>query len=276
MASDGILVKLVVDEPEVETHIFEFEQDTIKIGRGRVGKARKGVDVQLTDPTVARVASVIQVRKEDDVFVMDMGSDVTRIAGKKVGARGKLSSGTEMLVGNTKITVYIGEDALNFSLDATPEVAVESEAQHVDSSAEYSAVDDFSILSEESLSHESTESLAAGDATGPQPAFSPGVSEVGEDTSTQAVPDTQAYNGNTGEHAGYTPSDLSATGTAVPGFPQGYQLYPMHQTPSSVFGPLGPTPPPLPEHFSGPNLHVLLDVADRLGKEVWYVQNPIW
>jgi hypothetical protein len=304
--SDEVLVKLVVDEPEVDMQVFEFEQETIKIGRGRPGKARKGVDVQLTDASVARVAAVLHVRSAEDVFIMDMGSGVTRIADKKVGARGKVTNGTEVLVGNTRITVYIGEAADAFSPDAAEEAF---------------EVDDDMIEGSDSLAVSANISFDSLDGAGGLPdddlptSFESGGGDWGYDEGASTPPSAfdAAAHADAGVQAAHNfgaapatpaepassfgaPTPVPASGPAAfadapppaagsfgippdsetPGIPQGYQFLPMHQTPMGVTGPVGPTPMPLPEHFSGPNLSLLLDVSDRLGKEVWYTQPVFW
>lgn len=279
MANDDVLVKFVVDEPESETQIYEFEQETVKIGRGRPGKARKGVDLQLIDATVARVAAVVQVRKETDVSIMDMGSGDTRIDGKKVGARGKLSSGTEILIGNTKIVIYIGEEARQFSLasdasematppDAMPAVQETEGLEFVDA-------DDISILDSPTGEHQ----------TIPEPAGQPTASDrivppplpSAMSASQAATSKHQTQQAPTSAADSIQPvGDFGAQGWDTPVIPEGFQFAPMHQTPSMTFGSVGPVPAPLPETFSGPDIAMLLDVSDRLGKEIWFTQAPLW
>ncbi len=113
----NIPIRLVIEGPEGELWEEFFEQKMVKIGRGREGKSKKGVDLQIKDPKVERVHAVLHVRREDDVFIMPMGGGKTFIDGKKVGAKAKLKNLSQIEMGNTKITVFIGDSARETKLD---------------------------------------------------------------------------------------------------------------------------------------------------------------
>ncbi len=105
-------IRIVIEEPGEEPREVSYHQQMIKIGRGREGKSKKGVDLQLSDPKVERVHAVIHARRESDVFLMAMGGGKTFIDGQQIGAKGKLKSYSEIQIGETKLTVFIGELAL--------------------------------------------------------------------------------------------------------------------------------------------------------------------
>lgn len=274
--SDSTPVKLVVFQLDQEPEQHLYEQDMIKVGRGRVGKAKTGVDLQLVDPDLARVHGVIQVKKASDVFMMPMGTAATYINGQKVKSRGKLENGTIMEMGTTRITVYIGEAAAHDYLSGAPVPGQESENTHqndgVSLSEEELAIDtgEYEIVSSE---HGVAE-------LGLAPATTPGVSP----SQASAVGWTEAFAEQpSGERPALEAEPATNPGHTQPpmagdfGVPtQEYALFPMHAEPEGTFGPMGPPTPPIPEQFPGPNIEMLLEVHDRLGKESWYVQEILW
>lgn len=264
--SEAIPVKLLLKQLDHPPEEHLFEQETIKVGRGRTGKARKGVDLQLKDPDVARVHAVLQVRGENDVQVMPMGTAATYINGSKVKYKDKLENGTVIEMGTSQITVYLGEAAAHSYLDESGAI-VESAAPQAEipiQSGEYEVMEEGG-LSAPAPGVEAGEGWAesavagapdtlppASQAPGAAPATTPGVSQASE--LPAGAPSF---------------SDLAAGG-------QEHTLYPMHTEPEGTFGPMGPTPPPLPETYPASSLPMLLDVMDRLGKEVWYRQEKLW
>lgn len=239
------MLVLQLDQPPEE---HAFEQGMIKVGRGRPGKARKGVDLQLKDPDVARVHAVIHVNKLDDVCVMPMGTAATYINSTKVKSKERVKSGTVIEMGTTQITIYIGEDAAQSYLPTEaplPPPAAEPEAFSVSHGEIAIGSGEFEVV------EESPASVTDMNAAIPEaPATTPPVSVA---------------------------SDQQATPTASGTFAgQNMSLYPMHTEPEGTFGPMGPTPAPLPEDTSQPSVALLLDVFDRLGKESWYTEEKFW
>lgn len=247
MSEQPILVKLVVKNANGEIEEHSFEQDMIKIGRGRKGKARKGVDLQLDDPSISRVHIVIHIRKLDDIFAMGMGG-VTLLNGKKVGSRSKLSNLSVLELGDTTITVYIGEEAsaevaieerqiLEDVVEPSPFFSPDGPPDETSSSIEGS----FEILDEQSLTPEDVLS-----------ANSDGVLAEALNSEESQIP--VGENDNLGD----------------------YQLYPSHTTPEGVVGIMGPLPSPLPLAYQDAIPKLFYDVFDRLGKEIWVEQDKIW
>ncbi|MEM1007853.1 MAG: FHA domain-containing protein, partial [Myxococcota bacterium] len=108
MSKPQIAILLLIESPEQDPYTLFFEdKKMLKVGRGE----RKGVDIPLEDENVARVHAVINLRKEDNINVMDMGSSGTYLNEKKVTGRGKLKSGDKLMMGQTQITVFLGEEA---------------------------------------------------------------------------------------------------------------------------------------------------------------------
>ncbi len=287
-------IKLLIQEPDKEPYVLDFEQKMIKIGRG----ARKGVSVPLEDPKVARVHAVINV-KEKSATIMDM-STKTLVDGKKAGAAGKLNDGSLIQVGDTTITFYIGKSALH--KDPLKELqgsensgtGIPAEAQYPPTShddEEYSE-EGYEIEEEYSLEGDPT-ATEEGDPTASQTfqqspeeraAFeAPSSSLSSQQTQTPAQSTSvsmeplspQASTSNQAQQTGNfaPPSNLFQAIASSPA-PNGYIIYPMLACPET-YGPFGPPPPPLPEQYA-PSLPMLLEVFDRLNKEVWYTQEVIW
>ncbi len=265
--ADSIPVKLVVLQLDCEPEQHLFEQDMIKFGRGRTGKARTGVDLQLSDPTVARVHGVIQVKRLGDVSLLPMGTAATYINGTKIKSHAKLKNGVVMEMGTTQITVYIGEAAAHDYLADSVET-VEGGDTFQDTAAN---------LVEGEISIESGEyEIVSGEQSVIESGMSPSVtSSEGWAEAFADQPSTEASASQAGSAAssGHISMEASREFTSSAG---GYSLYPMHAEPEGTYGPMGPTPPPLPEQFPEANLEMLLEVADRLGKESWYVQEILW
>lgn len=257
--SATIPIKFVVQQLDhpVEEHVFE--QEMISVGRGRPGKEKKGVDLQLKDPDVARVHCAVHIRNLDDVFVMPMGTAATYVGGNKVKLKEKLASGMVIEIGTSQITVYVGEDAMKSHLPSPtlpasvgssslptgsihPDLSVGSQEEFSIQSGEYE------VMSGQSLS---IQSHMASDSV---------VSE-GDATPTGNI--------------GFMPSAMDSTPQSPAVDVSGYVLYPMHTEPEGTFGPMGPTPMPLPERYPPSSLPLLLDVADRLNKEVWFREEKI-
>ncbi|MCB9637279.1 MAG: FHA domain-containing protein [Myxococcales bacterium] len=289
MADKNVPIKLVIQEPSTEIREMLFEESkVIKIGRG----ARKGIDVPLEDPSVGRVHAVINIRKETDVNVVDMGASSTLINGKAAGARGKLSNGDELQVGQTIIHIYIGDAALQETATAqVDEVALAGPSGVEDAlvalNADMSGLPGFSLDGSQLLGGDPTGShdilevdddlildstgddlLYASDSpTSASPAFS--------DSPTTASPtfsdaDVQAH-AYPSSPADSSPNSTPAMPDGMPSNPFGQGLYPGHYEFNETYGVLGPAPTPLPERFSGPSMEVLLDVVQRINQEVWAV-----
>jgi len=263
-------IKLLVQETDKEPKVLSFEQKMIKIGRG----ARKGVDVQLEDPKVARVHAVINV-KAKDATIMDMGSK-TFIDGKKAGAKGKLKNGCIIQVGETSITFYIGEEALSFDpLQQEESVAEpnvpESQQEAIVEEKEYDE-EGYDIEEERPVGASQVDLNASPIDTTNDPQDSWNAPQISNESHFNAV---ESSNQTTPAPVSFSSTfDSSANDSQLQIDTSGYILHPMH-TASMTYGPYGPTPPPLPEQFA-PSLPMLLEVFDRLNKEVWYVQDIIW
>lgn len=263
-------VKLVVLQLDHEPQQHLFEQSMIKFGRGRTGKAKSGVDLQLADPTLARVHGVIQVKKETDVSLMPMGTAATYINGLKVKSRGKLQNGTTMELGTTQITIYIGEAAAHDYL---------SDLAGGDTLAGSPAEDN--LLAEGADISEAEMDISTGEFE----VVSPGHSVEAEATGSGATDWSETYVDESEPQSPPVESGvssvptgsghISASGT-FSSSNEGFSLYPMHAEPEGTYGPLGPVPPALPDRMTGPNLAMLLEVHERLGKESWFVQEILW
>ena len=257
-----IPVKLVVFQLDHEPQQHLFEQSMIKFGKGRTGKAKSGVDLQLADPTLARVHGVIQVKKENDVFLMPMGTAATYIDGKKVKSRGKLVNGTTMELGTTQITIYIGDAAAHDYLADAGNVDIAEVETDI-------STGEFEIVSSEYA----VEEIGAAPATDPGSAG--GWADAFSEPAMAHAPDEEGT--SPGSPAAMPAPAAPTTGSATFSVStEGFSLYPMHAEPEGTFGPMGPVPPTFPEQFPQPNLEMILEVHDRLGKESWYVQEIIW
>ena len=147
--SEAIPIRLDIQEPDKDIYSASFEKDVIKIGRG----SRKGIDVSMEDKKVSRMHAVINVGKKGDVFIMNMGSG-TKVDGKDVMARTKLTSGVELALGKSTITVWIGDDI------PAPVVADGSATDdNLDAISISGDEFDYEIESEHSLSEDGLDSL---------------------------------------------------------------------------------------------------------------------
>lgn len=292
--SNNVPIRLVIQEPNTPVHEMFFEDSTVlKIGRG----ARKGIDVPLEDPSIGRVHAAINIRKESDVNVVDMGAASTSVNGKSVGARGKLSNGDLLQVGQTRITVYIGADALKSTADragSAPSNATSAIAQAAEMDdalvaldAELSGLPDFSLDGTQLPGH----------ATGQHDVIEIGDDAILESTNEHAhlmsdAPTTAslaysasptsaspAYNSPSSpvpSNAASIPTEAASMPSNAPSNPFGQGLFPGHYEPHETYGVLGPAPVPLPERFPGPSIEMLLDVAQRINQEIWAVYPNVY
>ncbi len=294
--SNNVPIRLVIQEPNTPVHEMFFEDSAVlKIGRG----ARKGIDVPLEDPSIGRVHAAINIRKESDVNVVDMGSASTSINGKSAGARGKLSNGDLLQVGQTRITVYIGADALK----STAERATSSPSNATSAIAQAAEMDDALVALDAELSGLPDFSLDGtqlpGHATGQHDVIEIGDDAILESTNEHAhlmsdAPTTAslAYSPSTASpmysaaptsaNPAYNPpsspehQDATSTPNNAPSNPFGQGLFPGHYEPHETYGVLGPAPLPLPERFPGPSIEMLLDVAQRINQEIWAVYPNVY
>ncbi len=247
-----IPVKMLVLQLDHPPEEHEFEQGMIKVGRGRPGKARKGVDLQLKDPDVARVHAVIHVNKEDDVCVMPMGTAATYINSTKVKSKERITSGTVMEMGTTQITVYVGAEAVAQSY--LPQETSAPAAGQVELGVGHEEISigsgEYEVMEEGPAS---VTDMAAAPPTEPPASVSPMAPPMDVSSSAQAAPTASGT---------FTGQDMS--------------LYPMHAEPEGTFGSMGPTPTPLPEAYGGPSIPMVLDVFERLGRESWYTEEKFW
>lgn len=273
--SDTVQIKFVVQQLDhpVEEHVFE--QDMITVGKGRPGKEKKGVDLQLKDPDVARVHCAIHVRSADDIFVMPMGTAATYVGGTKVKLKEKLTSGSLIEMGTSQITVYVGADAVHAHL--TPAAVPANTAWGV---AAGSTQDDLVVSSREEVAIQSGEYEVMPsyggmqqDVSHPQHDPQHNYAGISSHVSGSSVHTSAPSVASATVHAQNSPNRQQIGEAAVQN--QGYALYPMHAEPEGVFGPMGPPPSPLPSQFPPHSLPMLLDVADRLGKEIWFVEDKI-
>jgi hypothetical protein len=173
------------------------------------------------------------------------------------GARGKLRNGSVLELGNTKITIYIGEEATK-EHNSTTQGAISG--IQLDGSSDMIAISsgEYDVLEDRALNFEE-------EKTPPQGAEPMSVTPTWAEAFSESAASTDASD-ITPEH----------TGTAFSGNIQEYVFYPMHSESESTFGPLGPPPPPLPERYPPASKAMLLEVFDRLGKEIWFVQEQMW
>lgn len=302
MSNNNVPIRLVIQEPNTPAREMLFEDSSVlKIGRG----ARKGIDVPLEDPSIGRVHAAINIRKEGDISVMDMGSAATSVNGKSVGSRGKLSNGDLLQVGQTRITVYIGAEALKSNAERAGSAASNSsgflaQAAEVDDAlvaldANLSGLPDFSLdgtelpgnptgqhdvleIDDDAILESTNEHahLVSDAPTTASPAFSASPTSASPAYSTTPTSASPAYAASSSpDHAAAaaasTPSAPSSVPDNAPSNPFGQGLFPGHYEPHETYGVLGPAPTPFPEHFPAPSLDLLLDVAQRINQEIWAV-----
>ncbi|HAA58742.1 MAG TPA: hypothetical protein DCE42_28530, partial [Myxococcales bacterium] len=99
-------ILLVIEREGEERRIEEFHENIIKIGKLTT------VNLKLDDPTINRIHAVLEVTGPEEAQIIDMGSSKgTRVNGKRIH-KTKISTGDQLLLGNTNITVYIGDTAV--------------------------------------------------------------------------------------------------------------------------------------------------------------------
>ena len=240
MSSELPTVALQIEEPGKEPVLLQFEnKKMVKIGRG----SRKGIDVQLDDKGVARMHAVVHVRSDSDLFVMDMGSaGGTFVDGKKSGAKGKLQSGSVIKVGETSLTLFVGDDI------PTPEPVAPP------------ALPEPVVLSSP---------VAGNGGLVPPPLPTQAApSPVDEAKATAEVAAPPA-------HTSAPPAADTAAQMTMPYNPS-YTLHPMQPSPCCTSGVLTPAPAPFPASAGEMGPQLLLEVVERLGRQQWYREEKVW
>ncbi|MEM9069476.1 MAG: AgmX/PglI C-terminal domain-containing protein [Myxococcota bacterium] len=98
-------MKFRIKSPDGEERTEELTQDIIKVGK------LPSSHLRIDDDNVSRMHAVIEVTGPEDIFIIDLGSaSGTVVNGKKVN-KCKLQSGDEIALGDTVVTVEIGEAA---------------------------------------------------------------------------------------------------------------------------------------------------------------------
>ncbi|MBK06158.1 MAG: hypothetical protein CL920_07485 [Deltaproteobacteria bacterium] len=302
MAGNPIFVKLLVEEPEKDPYVLTFEKKMIKIGRG----ARKGVDVALDDPKVARMHATITA-KEKGASIMSMGTPI-EVDGKTPKGKGKLANGTIIQIGNTQLTSYVGAEAeyidplASMSTgDDAPGTILEhppiegslppAHGLHEGAPVEQGTMEQAPVQGADPTASAFTQPQNVDQMSSPfaAPGGHPTTpsSEEYEDGGYEIEEEQQLNTSQPVEQTapptnhGFQQSQGMAPPSAPPptqGFDTStanHNLYPMHGTATIAFGPWGPPPPALPEQFT-PSISSLLEVFDRLGKESWYTQENLW
>jgi|GEM_PF-4550206 len=100
------LILVQVFRAEKLTQTYRFEQDIVKIGR------LASAHLKLDDPKVARIHAVIECAASDNqIAIIDMGStEGTFVNGARV-QKAFLQSGDQIVVGETRLSLMIGEEA---------------------------------------------------------------------------------------------------------------------------------------------------------------------
>ena len=81
-----------------------LNQDIVKIGK------LSSSHLRLEDENVSRMHAVIEVTGPQEIFVVDLGSTKgTIVNGQKITSRCRLKTGDELLLGDTRIVVTVGE-----------------------------------------------------------------------------------------------------------------------------------------------------------------------
>ena len=83
-----------------------FSQDVVKIGK------LSSSHLKIDDEGVNRMHAVVETTPEGEIVLIDLGSTGTVVNGEKVSKK-KLASGDQIVLGNTKLVVTIGEAVSN-------------------------------------------------------------------------------------------------------------------------------------------------------------------
>ncbi len=99
----AVQIYLEMYSGDMVSEVKEFDRETIKIGR------LSSAHVRLEDTKVARIHAIIEAgATADSVSIQDLGSTSgTIVNGNKVN-KAKLASGDTILLGDTKMVIYIG------------------------------------------------------------------------------------------------------------------------------------------------------------------------
>ena len=123
MAKPNTPILLLIEREGHPQRVEEFEDNIIKIGK------LASVNLRLDDPGINRIHAVIEVTDATEAQVIDMGSSKgTHVNGKRIH-KTKVVSGDELLLGETKIRIFLGEEAVgrarngDYGSAAAPEAA---------------------------------------------------------------------------------------------------------------------------------------------------------
>lgn len=106
MANINTPVLLRIEAEGQESRIVEFNEPIIKIGK------LSSVNLRLDDPNVNRIHAVIEVTDGEEAQIIDMGSSKgTRVNDKRVH-KSRVVSGDRIQVGDTFLTIYLGETSV--------------------------------------------------------------------------------------------------------------------------------------------------------------------
>ncbi len=84
----------------------EFNQPVVKIGK------LSSVHLRLDDPSVNRIHAIIEITGPGEAKIIDMGSSKgTKVNGKRI-YKSQLQSGDEILIGNTRLFIFIGPEEI--------------------------------------------------------------------------------------------------------------------------------------------------------------------
>jgi len=80
-----------------------LNQDIIKVGK------LSSSHLRIEDEAVSRMHAVIEISSQDEIYIIDLGSTKgTLVNGQRIN-KVKLQSGDQILIGNTKLVVTVGE-----------------------------------------------------------------------------------------------------------------------------------------------------------------------
>src|SRR3954464_13771487 len=80
-----------------------LNQDIIKVGK------LSSSHLRIEDEAVSRMHAVIEISSQEEIYIIDLGSTKgTLVNGQRIN-KVKLQSGDQILIGNTKLVVTVGE-----------------------------------------------------------------------------------------------------------------------------------------------------------------------
>lgn len=117
MAKISTPILLQITREGMDPQVEEFNEHIIKIGK------LSSVNLRLDDPNVNRIHAVIEVTAEEEAQIIDMGSSKgTRVNDKRVH-KSRLVTGDQIQLGDTFLSIHIGESAVALAKNGPAEEA---------------------------------------------------------------------------------------------------------------------------------------------------------